>query len=191
MPRRPIRVRMSEIGARRKGRRRAPDAPPKGGLARFLRFAGASVSCTFLDQLLAGVLFSVLRAPLHGAGFLRITVANVLARCVSLSLNYALNHRLVFTLDMDDHDDPQWRRSARRESLPRFLALSAFVLACSTTGVYVAHTFFGAVEWKAKLLIDLALFFLNYNVQRTWVFRDEVTVSPPRTRRTPRERAGS
>lgn len=143
----------------------------------FLRFMGASASCSLLDQLLAWALFSALRDPMANMGFLRILVSNVTARCISLTLNYALNHRLVFTMDMDD---PDWQRSSRRESLPRFIVLSAAVLALSTLGVYLAHTYLGAPEWSAKIVVDIALFFLNYNVQRTWVFRNDISVPASR-----------
>ena len=151
----------------------------QGRIARFLRFAGVSLTCTALDQLLAAALFSLLRGPLEGRGFLRIVASSVIARCFSLSLNYALNHHLVFTLE--DEDPGQSRRG--RSSLPRFVALAAFVLALSTLGVYLAHTYLGAPEWQAKLVCDMALFFVNYHVQRTWVFRPEVTVDARKVRR--------
>lgn len=173
-------VEQRRIRFSRKPRKKAPASPEKGK-QQFLRFMAASASCSTLDQLLAWLLFSALRRPLAQMGFVRILVSNVLARCVSLSLNYALNHRLVFSLDVDD---PEYQRNARRESLPRFLALSAAVLALSTLGVYLAHTFLGVAEWKAKIVIDIALFFLNYNVQRVWVFRSEVTVKPKATTRS-------
>lgn len=149
--------------------------PAEHARPQFLRFMVSSASCSLLDQVLAWVLFSALRKPMSGAGFLRILVSNVLARCISLTLNYSLNHRLVFSIDVDD---PEWQRSARRESLPRFITLSAIVLALSTLGVFIAHTYFAIPEWKAKVAVDVALFFLNYNVQRTWVFKNEVSVSP-------------
>ena len=181
LSRRPFRYVVEARQARARRRRAAAqEQPQSGGRPRFLRFMAASASCSTLDQLLAWALFTLLREPMAGAGFLRIMASNVTARCVSLTLNYILNHRLVFTMDVDD---PEWQRSARRESLPRFIALSAGVLALSTLGVYLAHTFLGAPEWQAKIVVDVALFFLNYNVQRKWVFRNEVSVKPKRTRR--------
>lgn len=164
----------------RKRRAAAEREPQANSKPRFLRFMAASASCSTLDQLLAWALFTLLRRPMAGMGFLRILVSNVAARCVSLTLNYTLNHRLVFTVDVDD---PEWQRSARRESLSRFIVLSAVVLALSTLGVYLAHTFLGVEEWQAKIVVDVALFFLNYNVQRKWVFRNEVSVKPPKARR--------
>lgn len=158
--------------------RRSPEA--RSSRPRFLRFMLSSASCSLLDQVLAWILFSLLRRHMAGSPFLRILVSNVAARIVSLTLNYSLNHRLVFTLDVND---PEWHRSARRESLPRFIALSAFILALSTLGVYLAHRFLGIEEWQAKVVVDIALFFLNYNVQRKWVFRHEVSVKPSKNRR--------
>lgn len=148
---------------------------------RFVRFAGASAMCSALDQLVAWILFSVLKKPMVGLGFLRILTATIVARCISLTLNYALNRRLVFTLDVDD---PEWQRAARRESLPRFIALSAGILTLSTLGVYLLNSIFDVQEWLAKIVVDFTLFFLNYNVQRKWVFRNEVSVNPNVTRRS-------
>ena len=140
----------------------------------------SSFSCSALDQLLAWALFALLRHIFPDKNFLRILIPNVLARCVSLTLNYTLNRRLVFTFDVDD---PEWQRSSRRESLPRFLALSAFILALSTLGVFAAHTLFGTPEWQAKIVVDICLFFLNYRIQRVWVFNNDVTVPVPRNKK--------
>lgn len=152
---------------------------PAGG--RFLRFAGSSAICSALDQLVAWILFAVLKKPMANRGFARILLATVIARCISLTLNYALNQRLVFTLD---ENDPEWQRAARRESLPRYVALSTLILCLSTLGVYLLGTHFGIPKWLAKIGVDFALFFLNYNVQRKWVFRNEVSINPKATKRS-------
>lgn len=143
----------------------------------FFRFAASSLSCTAVDQVLAWVLFSALRKPMHDVDFLRILVSSVIARCVSLTLNYMLNRRLVFVPDEDG------KRPRKRESFPRFLALAAVILGLSTLGVFWAHTLLGVEEWQAKLVVDFLLFFLNYYVQRKWVFRTEVTVPMRRGKR--------
>jgi dolichol-phosphate mannosyltransferase len=130
---------------------------------RFLRFASSSLVATLIDQLLAWELFALLDPILAGADFTRILLSCVAARLVSLSVNFSINSRLVFGgLDSD----------SRRRTFARFLALAAFVLMLSTTGVYLAHTLLGAPEWQAKILCDLVLFFLNYALQKSWVFSD-------------------
>lgn len=105
-------------------------------------------------------------------GFVRILVSSVIARCVSLSLNYMLNRRLVFFPDNEEGA----KRPRKRESLPQFLLLAAIILAMSSTGVFWAHTHLGVEEWQAKLVVDFLLFFLNYFAQRKWVFKTEVSV---------------
>jgi len=125
-----------------------------------MRFGTSSLMCTAVDQSIAWMLFSTLDLFMPESDFLRILFASVVARLVSLTLNYSINLRLVFGDDTRD-----------RRTFMRFLALAACVLALSTLGVYFAHTALGAPEWQAKIVVDLCLFFLNYNVQRAWVFR--------------------
>ena len=57
-----------------------------------------------------------------------------------------------------------------RESLPRFIALAAFVLFLSSVGVYIGHVILGFNESASKIVCDMQLFFVNYYIQRTWVF---------------------
>lgn len=157
-------------------------------LRRFVRFAGSSVICTALDQLVAGLLFLALRRPLADNGFLRILVGTVVARCISQTLNYVLNHRLVFA---GDDQGEGHRRPSRRESLPRFLVVATGILTLSTVGVYLLHTYTGIAESVAKLLMDSALFFLNYYLQQAWVFTTEPSINPRRARKGRSPRQGS
>ena len=183
MARQGIRVRMSAI---RNRRRRASGAAPTSTRAatplRFLRFAGSSLVCTALDQLLAGLLFVLLREPLSGRGFLRIMVASVIARVFSQTLNYLLNHHLVFSGAGATHALP-----SRRESIPRFFAVAALVLGLSTVCVYLLHTFAGLQESLAKIIADSLLFFLNYYLQHNWVFTTEPTINPRKIRQRRQE----
>lgn len=133
---------------------------------RFLRFAGSSLLCTAVDQGIAWLLFALLRMPLAGADLLRIALSSVMARTCAVSLNFTINRRVVF--GDGTHEATQIRT---RESLIRFITLSATILLMSTLGVWLAHTQLGVPEWQAKPVVDLALFFANYNGQRMWVFR--------------------
>lgn len=167
----------------RRKRHTAVHAEPRSELSRaihrFLRFAGSSLVCTALDQVLAGLLFIALRRPLHGHSFLRILLATLIARVFSQALNYALNHHLVFV----GGDEQAPRRPSRRESLPRFLAVATLVLSLSIIGVYLLHARLGIAESIGKLIVDSLLFFLNYFLQRNWVFTNEPVINPRRARR--------
>ena len=183
---RKMRLRM-RVDARRASRSAAGDerGPERGetrhdsagAILRFVRFTGSSLACTLLDQLLAGALFVLLRTPLRGFGFLRILIGSVVARCVSQTLNYVLNHHLVFA------GGEAAPRPPRRESIPRFLAVASLVLALSTVGVYLLHAHLGLQESLAKIAMDSLLFFLNYYLQQNWVFSVEPTIDPRKIRR--------
>ncbi|MCH3967305.1 MAG: GtrA family protein [Atopobiaceae bacterium] len=135
---------------------------------RFLRFAASSITCTAVDQGLAWLLFAVLQPLMPGMDYQRILIGTYVARAASITINYNLNRHLVFD-----------RSGGRRHAAARYLALAALVALLSSLGVYLCSTGLGMDERVAKLLVDFCLFFLNYNVQRTWVFgRDERDQAP-------------
>lgn len=129
-------------------------------LKQFVRFCLSSLSATAIDQGVAWILFYVLEFVFPELDFIRILVSTFVARALSVAFNFAVNQKRVFA----GHD---WHCT-----LPRFLMLAAFIMLCSTTGVYLAHTRLGADERIAKLVVDFCLFFVNFTVQRLWVFRD-------------------
>ena len=135
-------------------------------LGRFSRFACSSLASTAVDQLLAWTLFAAFRNSFVGADFLRILIATIIARCVSMALNFTINRRVVFK-----GEDEEIVRG-KRESMYRFVLLEVGILCLSSLGVWAAHMALGMPEWNAKPLVDLALFFLNYTGQRKWVFID-------------------
>lgn len=128
-------------------------------IKRWVKFGGSSLFATLIDQVVAGVLFIVLDAPFAGYDFLRIFLSTLIARVISVAVNFTINNKKVFA-------GSDWHRS-----LPRFILLAACVLALSSLGVWFFHTRLGVNESVAKICVDLALFFLNYNVQRRWVFK--------------------
>ena len=135
-----------------------------GACRRFLRFASSSLIATLIDQTLAWELFALLDQAMPEADFTRILIASVVARLVSLTVNFSINSRLVFGgLETD----------AKRRTFARFLTVAGLILLLSCIGVWLAHTLLDAPEWQAKIVCDLCLFFLNYALQRTWVFADE------------------
>ncbi|MBR3158269.1 MAG: GtrA family protein [Atopobiaceae bacterium] len=136
-------------------------------LGRFGRFACSSLASTAVDQLVAWALFAAFRGLFVGADFLRILIATVIARCVSMALNFTINRRVVFS-----QEDPAVTRD-RHESMQRFILLEVGILCLSSMGVWAAHMALGTPEWQAKPMVDLALFFLNYTGQRKWVFIDQ------------------
>ena len=162
--------------------RRSRRAVVPYAVQRFFRFAGTSLICTIFDQLLAGILFIVLREPMRELGFLRIFVASVVARIFSQALNFFLNHRLVFSGGPSEGRAEEGGLPTRCECLPRFLVVATFVLTLSTVIVYVLNRSLGLVESLGKLIADTLLFFVNYYLQHNWVFATEPTINPRKIR---------
>ncbi|WP_171631529.1 bifunctional glycosyltransferase family 2/GtrA family protein [Paenibacillus plantarum] len=127
-------------------------------LSNFLQFIFSSIASSVVDLGIAWLLLDVLRPLLGQQDFIRIVVATVIARIVSIMVNYLLNRHVVF------------RKENSLGSLWRYLTLCAAVIVLSSTGVYVIHTTFFMSEKIAKLICDALLFLLSFQVQRRWVF---------------------
>lgn len=126
--------------------------------ARFVRFTFSSIASAAVDIAIAWFLIDALRPLLGQQHFTRIFLATVLARIVSIMVNYLLNQRFVF------------RREERRGDLRRYLTLCALVIFMSSVSVYGLHSLFFMDEKIAKLLCDAALFLFSFRMQRCWVF---------------------
>ncbi len=86
-------------------------------------------------------------------------IATAFARSVSIAVNYILNKNMVFK-----------NKDAAGYSLIRYLGLCLFNILLSAAGVYILHVNLGFNEKMAKILCDVCLFFLGYQIQQRWVF---------------------
>ena len=158
----------------------ASDQSRRGKVAQFVKFALTSLSCTLIDQVLAALLFEKLPIYLPLSDFTITLMAGLIARVTSLTLSYSINHKLIFSAA---DDNGQRVRMSKRESLPRFAALAAFILSISTVAVFAMYNLFYIPKWKTKLVADFLLFFVNYTLQRKWVFNNDVQVRIRRRRK--------
>ena len=124
----------------------------------FLRFIASSAAGAVVDLGIAWLLIDVLRPMLGQQDYLRILLATVIARIISIVVNYLLNKHFVF--GKEDSQGSLWR----------YLTLCVFVILLSSTGVYLVHTIFLMSEKMAKLICDALLFLLSFQMQRRWVF---------------------
>lgn len=124
----------------------------------FLQFIVSSLGSSVIDLGIAWLLMDALRPVLGDQAFLRIWIATVTARVISIGVNYWLNKHFVF------------QKKSSRGSLWRYLTLCALIIMLSSGGVYLAHTLFLLDEKLAKLICDAILFLLSYQVQQRWVF---------------------
>lgn len=124
---------------------------------RILTFAASSLAGFLIDY----TLFALLSALLTGKG--AVAAANVCARIVSASCNFALNKRLVFR-----------HRGSVLKTGTQYLLLAVCILLMNTA---VLTLLVDVLRWRrlvAKLLTELIFFSLSYTVQRRWVFRGTV-----------------
>ena len=88
-----------------------------------------------------------------------IVAATVLARILSATVNYLINHKAVF----------QSQKSSKR-SFPRYAALCVVQMALSAALVTWICSLGASSATLVKLIVDLCLFFLSFQIQRRWVF---------------------
>lgn len=117
-------------------------------LSRLMKFFASSLVCTGLDFLL----YSLLLPHVH-------TMASyLLARVVTATLNYQLNRRVVF------------RAKGSARSAIGYVLLALGVMGVGSVGVS-GLTHLGLHGITAKILVDGILFFLNFYLQKTVLFR--------------------
>lgn len=120
----------------------------------FLKFLVSSCGSSVIDLVAFSVLFWLLSGfPQREA----IWGATVLARVLSASCNYMLNRHRVFG-------------TGSGKSPMKYMALCVVQMCMSATLVAAIYNIIGAGATGIKILVDVCLFFLSYQIQREWVF---------------------
>jgi len=118
-----------------------------------------------VDQGLYILMFYLLLPRLFGASpednsLLWIAIAAGVARVCSSLLNYFLNKRLAFR-----------NTDKGTNSLLKYALLVVLVLATSSLLVWILTSITPIPKIVIKPIVDLVLVFINYSIQRTWVFK--------------------
>ena len=137
-------------------------------LGNFFKFMGASCLSTIVDLLLFTLLGLVItflpaNATFFGAGVdMNVLLCTVIARICSATLNFKLNQGFVFNLKKCPG------------AAGRYIALCVGVMIVSGVVVGLLKTLLPFIHpTLIKAVIDTLLFFLNYRIQRLWVFPPE------------------
>ena len=133
---------------------------------RFIQYAFSSFSASLIDLVLFTLLCSlfkdigILSTGLRWNMPLYVAVATVIARVVSAAYNYLITYSLVF------HSKKNRSRSVTRYTLLAAIqmGLSTFLV---TGGVWLLPFM---PETVVKIIVDTALFFVGYLIQRKYVF---------------------
>jgi len=129
-----------------------------------LRFTSASLVSAAVDNL---IFYLAYRSTGH------ILVSQIAGRILAVAFNYWLVRTGVF-----------YSRERHSQTLPKYLALVVVSGSASYAGIrfLTAQTAIGVMA--AKLMVESALFFVNFAVQRSLIFKR--TEAAPETRSTPR-----
>ena len=126
---------------------------------RFIKFSASSLSSAVIDLFLFAVFCRLLsgRVPAY------IAVSTVLARILSASYNYAVNHILVF-------ESSEKVRTAGS----KYIVLAAVQMGLSAALVSGAKILLpSAWEVPVKAVVDTVLFVISFFIQNTVVFKTE------------------
>src|ERR1035437_4728131 len=115
-----------------------------------LRFSSVSLMAALLDNL---IFYLVWKRSGHILG------AQVVARLVSVVFNYTMVRARVFA-----------SRDAHQVLLPKYLLLVLASGTASYLGIQFATTRLGVSAMPAKLFVETLLFFVNFAVQRMFIF---------------------
>jgi len=122
----------------------------------FIKFTSSSLASTVVDLALFAILVFFLRALLPTY---YILVSTVIARIVSILVNYNLNANLVFK-EEDDREFP----------FAKYIALAIFDMLASALFVTIIVGLLPINETLVKMFVDSALFFVGYWIQRRFIF---------------------
>jgi glycosyltransferase involved in cell wall biosynthesis len=122
-----------------------------------LKFAASSLLGFGVDYGMFALL-SLITGGLSAA--VAVPLSNITARCVSASVNYTVNRKLVF------HSDAGVVRSATQ-----YFTLAACILAGNTVLLSVLVERCGWNRYAAKLLTELTFFSISWLAQKFWIFR--------------------
>lgn len=127
------------------------------------KFAASSLLCTGVD-LLAFYLLTKFLTPF--LMFASITLCTFVARAISSFLNYSINKKAVFK----DQKIPKY-------TLLRFYSIAIPQACLSAIFVQFLTSLFSAdyaiIKTLLKMIVDTSLFFLSFQLQRKWVFKNK------------------
>lgn len=125
----------------------------------FGKFSASSLSSSVVDLAAFSVLCGLL-SPTFSAG-LAIVAATILARICSSLCNYLLNYFLVF------HSHATHGKSASLYTVITVLKTLASALLVAALAGWLPDS---VPELAAKIPVDVALFFVNYRLQKAFVY---------------------
>lgn len=125
----------------------------------FIKFTASSLFSTVVDLGLFAIFIYLLRGTFPTS---YIMISTIIARVVSIFVNYTLNNKLVFK-----------RKNEKRGSFIRYITLAIIeMLGSGMLVTFIVNTLI-PFETFTKILVDGSLFFVGFLIQRKFVFTKE------------------
>src|SRR5208337_3860311 len=124
-------------------------------------FGSVSVMSGLLDSLVYILVWSRTQNPI---------TSQVLGRVVSVCFNYSMVRSSVF-----------YSHQRHKTVLPKYLMLVLVSGTASYGGIQFLHHRLGVAPIPAKLLVETILFFVNFAVQRLFIFKPQASNGERRT----------
>ncbi|MBR4953029.1 MAG: GtrA family protein, partial [Oscillospiraceae bacterium] len=132
-------------------------------LYRFFKYLLSSGASAVIDLLAFWLIHMLLSAPL---GELAVGVSTAIARIISSFFNFNVNKKMVFGAGGN-----------YGKAMARYYILCVVQLCASAVLVWLLGRLFSAhASWLYTLLkavVDTLLFFVSYQIQQKWVFKDK------------------
>lgn len=126
----------------------------------FFKYIFSSLSASIIDLLT----FQILILIVSGAKLQnQILIATVIARIISSIHNYLLNAHLVFKTT-----------EKISKTIVGYYLLAIVQMLCSWVFVYLLATKLQLPKVVIKMLVDTALFFISYRIQKKYIFSERV-----------------
>ena len=133
----------------------------------YLLFFGASSFTSWLVDLAVFYLLMRFAAPFFPpfAAAADSIICNVVSRCTGSFINYLINRSLVFRSGQ-----------SMRKTFFRFICVAVFIMLASGLCIKGLTLLFGIdrplLATLIKVFVDFVFFFLNFKLQRAWVFAE-------------------
>lgn len=122
----------------------------------FIKYVISAFSSFVIDIVLFSVLCIFLK-PLYSVMY--VTISSILARIVSATYNYFINYVWVFK-----------SKAKRVVAASKYAVLAIIVGLCSSFVTTLLVWLTGGNETVLKIIVDVLLFFINYRIQKKYVF---------------------
>ena len=124
----------------------------------FLKYSAISIISFIIDIVLFKVLLNLLKGIINNS---LIIVSTILARIISSFANFMLNKKISFK-----------SKKKISNTIIKYYVLCVIQMLVSGILVSILYNWLGISEVIIKIIVDTILFFVNYKIQRLWIFNE-------------------